>query len=121
MSADLVVANKSDLGVGAVAESVQKVSTFDTDSVSSLLVALEGLVQSRYGRGEQALIVRGRQRSAVVNSIRHLNDSLKQPLGRVELVAEELRAAANAVGRLTGAIDVEDLLGSIFSEFCIGK
>jgi tRNA modification GTPase len=36
-------------------------------------------------------------------------------------VAEELRAAALELGRLTGAIDVEDLLGSIFSEFCIGK
>ena len=121
VSVDLVVANKSDLGVGQVAGSIQKVSTFDATSVSSLLAAVQGLVESRYGRGEQALIVRARQRSAVMNSIRHLNDSLGHSLGRIELVAEDLRAAANAVGRLTGAIDVEDLLGSIFSEFCIGK
>lgn len=121
VSADLVVANKSDLGAGEVAESAQKVSTFDVASVSSLLATVQGLVESRYGRGEQALIVRARQRSAVVNSIRHLNDSLGHSLGRIELVAEDLRAAANAMGRLTGAIGVEDLLGSIFSEFCIGK
>ncbi|MGQ2907725.1 MAG: tRNA uridine-5-carboxymethylaminomethyl(34) synthesis GTPase MnmE [Aliihoeflea sp.] len=38
-----------------------------------------------------------------------------------ELVAEELRIAADSLGRLTGAIDVEDLLGDIFSRFCIGK
>ncbi len=38
-----------------------------------------------------------------------------------ELVAEELRIAAESLGRLTGAIDVEDLLGDIFSRFCIGK
>lgn len=38
-----------------------------------------------------------------------------------EIVAEELRIAADALGRLTGAIDVEDLLGDIFSRFCIGK
>lgn len=38
-----------------------------------------------------------------------------------ELVSEELRIAADALGRLTGAIDVEDLLGDIFSRFCIGK
>jgi tRNA modification GTPase len=38
-----------------------------------------------------------------------------------ELMAESLRAAANALGRVTGRIDVEDVLGAIFSEFCIGK
>ena len=38
-----------------------------------------------------------------------------------ELVAEELRIAADSLGRLTGAIDVEDLLSDIFSRFCIGK
>ncbi len=38
-----------------------------------------------------------------------------------ELAAEELRAAAHALGRLTGAIDTEAVLDSVFSEFCIGK
>jgi tRNA modification GTPase len=38
-----------------------------------------------------------------------------------ELKAEELRIAANHLGRLTGRIDVEDVLGAIFAEFCIGK
>jgi tRNA modification GTPase len=121
VSASLVVANKSDLGGHVVGGGVISVSTLDQLSVLPLLGNIQKLVEERYGRGENGLIVRARQRSAVMNSIRHLNDSLKQPLGRVELVAEELRAAAYALGRLTGAIDVEDLLGSIFSEFCIGK
>ncbi len=38
-----------------------------------------------------------------------------------ELKAEELRVAARHLGRLTGHIDVEDVLGAIFAEFCIGK
>ena len=38
-----------------------------------------------------------------------------------ELAAEELRAAARVLGRLTGAIDTEAVLDSVFSEFCIGK
>jgi len=38
-----------------------------------------------------------------------------------ELIAEELRAAATSLGRLTGRVDVEDILDVIFRDFCIGK
>jgi tRNA modification GTPase len=38
-----------------------------------------------------------------------------------ELIAEDLRAAATALGRLTGRVDVEDILDVIFRDFCIGK
>jgi tRNA modification GTPase len=41
--------------------------------------------------------------------------------GREELVAEELRSAAQTLGRLTGRVDVEDILDIIFRDFCIGK
>ena len=41
--------------------------------------------------------------------------------GREELIAEELRSAAVALGRLTGRVDVEDILDVIFRDFCIGK
>jgi tRNA modification GTPase len=38
-----------------------------------------------------------------------------------ELRAEDLRRAAHALGRITGRVDVDDVLGRIFSAFCIGK
>jgi tRNA modification GTPase len=41
--------------------------------------------------------------------------------GREEVVAEELRAASHALGRLVGRVDVEDVLDAIFRDFCIGK
>ena len=41
--------------------------------------------------------------------------------GREDIVAEELRRAATALGRLTGRVDVEDILDVIFRDFCIGK
>jgi tRNA modification GTPase len=41
--------------------------------------------------------------------------------GALEMRAEELRLASDALGRIVGAVDVEDLLGAIFSSFCIGK
>ena len=43
------------------------------------------------------------------------------PAGREDIVAEELRLAAAALGRLTGRVDVEDILDVIFRDFCIGK
>ena len=39
----------------------------------------------------------------------------------IELRAEDLRQAAHALGRITGRVDVEDVLGEIFGRFCIGK
>ena len=39
----------------------------------------------------------------------------------LEIAAEELRAACRALGKVTGAIDTEDVLDALFSEFCIGK
>lgn len=39
----------------------------------------------------------------------------------IELACEELRAAARSLGRVVGAIDVEEVLSSLFKEFCIGK
>jgi tRNA modification GTPase len=41
--------------------------------------------------------------------------------GREDIIAEELRAAANTLGRLVGRVDVEDVLDTIFRDFCIGK
>ena len=43
------------------------------------------------------------------------------PGGQDELIAEELRLAGRALGRLTGRVDVEDILDVIFRDFCIGK
>jgi tRNA modification GTPase len=47
--------------------------------------------------------------------------SFREERGGPEIKAEELRIAARHLGRLTGRIDVEEVLGAIFSEFCIGK
>ena len=45
----------------------------------------------------------------------------KARAGREDIIAEELRLAARALGRLTGRVDVEDILDVIFRDFCIGK
>ena len=86
-----------------------------------LLAELEKLVREKFGGMEQASVVRTRHRDAIEESIRYLNDSLLYNADRIELAAECLRKACFSIARVTGRVDVEDLLDKIFSEFCIGK
>ncbi len=72
--------------------------------------------------GEPALVTRERQRVALREAAERIASalSLARP-GQEELFAEELRLAARSLGRITGRVDVEDVLDKIFSSFCIGK
>ena len=72
--------------------------------------------------GEPALVTRERQRVALREAADRISSALtlSKP-GQEELFAEELRLAARALGRITGRVDVEDVLDKIFSSFCIGK
>jgi tRNA modification GTPase len=73
------------------------------------------------GETESPILIRTRHEQAVRECARCLEGALDSPPERIELAAEKLRSAAQVIGRLTGAIGVEDVLDSIFSEFCIGK
>nr|WP_201404608.1 tRNA uridine-5-carboxymethylaminomethyl(34) synthesis GTPase MnmE [Kaistia sp. 32K] len=68
-----------------------------------------------------ALITRTRQRDGISRSLGYLSELERAGDHAVEVKAELLRSAADALGRVTGKVDVEDLLDVIFSEFCIGK
>ena len=46
---------------------------------------------------------------------------LTEDLGEIELASESLRQAALSIGRITGRVDVEDVLDVLFAQFCIGK
>ncbi len=72
--------------------------------------------------GEPALVTRERQRVALREAAERISSALtlSKP-GLEELFAEELRLAARALGRVTGRVDVEEVLDKIFSSFCIGK
>ena len=116
----LKVLNKSDLPGDAHGTDL-KVSAKTGEGIADLIGELEKLVSARFSGMEQASVIRTRHKDAVEESIRFLNDSLRHDAGHIELAAECLRKACFSIGRVTGRVDVEDLLGKIFSEFCIGK
>lgn len=71
--------------------------------------------------GEPALVTRERQRVALAEAAKLLDTAEAAASRGEELFAENLRLSARALGRITGRVDVEDVLDKIFASFCIGK
>jgi tRNA modification GTPase len=90
--------------------------------VGGVVEALAAYSKEYFAATESALVTRARHRRALQETVAALNRALASDRGgHEELIAEELRTAATTLGRLTGRVDVEDILDVIFREFCIGK
>jgi tRNA modification GTPase len=88
----------------------------------ALVTALGAAAERFLAGAESSLITRARHRHTLETALAALRRASAPRLAeREDLVAEELRMAAGALGRLTGRIDVEDILDVIFRDFCIGK
>lgn len=117
----LHVVNKIDLVPSLTHASELAVSAKTGAGLDSLIDVLAKTAdRALAGAEESAAITRARHRSeleAVASALSEYQQGASAP----ELKAEALRLAARHLGRLTGRIDVEEVLGAIFSEFCIGK
>ena len=100
------------------------VSCLTGEGLDGFLEALQAAVQRAVAGGGDpaatALVTRARHRQAIQDCVAALKAYDAAPM-EVELAAEELRGAARALGCVTGAIDTESVLDSLFAEFCIGK
>jgi tRNA modification GTPase len=125
-----IVRTKVDLTpavqTNAAANAAQKpgyfaISAVSGEGIEALLVALAGYAAKTVG-GEPALVTRERHHHLLRQTEAALARALVEgEAGREDTFAEELRSAATALGRLTGRVDVEDVLDVIFRDFCIGK
>jgi tRNA modification GTPase len=91
------------------------------ESFDKLLTMLEQFLVNTFLSSESALITRARHRHVLSSCHQALGRALGEPAEREDIIAEELRLAARDLGRLTGRLDVEDVLDVIFRDFCIGK
>ena len=98
-----------------------RISARRGDGIPELIAALVVFAQDYFGSDTGGLIGRTRQRKLLQAAAASLHRSIAVAGEGEELVAEELRLAADSLGRLLGRVDVEDILDVIFSTFCIGK
>jgi len=120
----LSVINKTDEKGGLVhPDGALRISVKKNQGVDAFLEALIGamkvLMQGETMEREAPIITRQRHRLALSDCYDSLERSMAA--GLPELVAEDLRLALRALGRITGKVDVEDLLDIVFKDFCIGK
>jgi tRNA modification GTPase len=121
----VVVFNKSDLLDSGVAKSsegllVSAKTGRGLDALRDELLATAGLAST----GETAFTARQRHVGALEVAANHLTQAVRcgeQGDEALELFAEELRLAQRSLGSITGELSADDLLGQIFSTFCIGK
>ncbi|WP_029060699.1 tRNA uridine-5-carboxymethylaminomethyl(34) synthesis GTPase MnmE [Labrenzia sp. DG1229] len=121
-----IVRTKSDLVTLPEQDSsgtIKEISCSDRneDGVKSLISALTCFAEETISLGEAPLATRERHRHYLSNCLTGLKTAVDANHHPTELRAEDLRRAADALGRITGRIDVDDLLDVIFRDFCIGK
>jgi len=120
----IAVANKIDLAKCGLNRRLPPgslpISVVTGAGLDRLLAMVEERVREGFAPAEAApVITRARHREALEMALREFREAQIQP--ELELMAENLRLAARALGRIGGRIDVEDVLDRLFREFCIGK
>jgi len=120
----LVLLNKSDLVIGDIPDKILNhpviaVSAKSGEGIEKLLDRLASAAEDRMAGSGAPALTRARHRSALIDAEASLRRAQQQTLP--ELVAEDVRVAARAIGKITGRVDVEAMLDIIFREFCIGK
>ncbi len=112
----IVVASKADLAARAAGLAI---STRTGAGIDMLVSALTRRVADLLADSGRPPPTRARHREALNACLAALDRAGTAPLP--ELAAEELRLAADAIGRITGRVDIEDMLDAVFRDFCIGK
>ncbi|SAM02336.1 hypothetical protein [Absidia glauca] len=135
-SETFVLLNKQDMAPGVSASDLsdqiqretgaKKVWCISCMTGQGMDVFLSDMVQLLKTRFDQSLaspvlITQARHRQHLESCLESLDAFLVLPVQDIVLGAEELRQAANALGRITGRIDVENVLDALFGQFCIGK
>ncbi|RIJ65877.1 tRNA uridine-5-carboxymethylaminomethyl(34) synthesis GTPase MnmE [Brevundimonas sp. LPMIX5] len=121
--ADLQVLNKADLGAVASAPDLEalSVSTMTGQGLSELHDWIAARLARDLSGADFPTVTRERHRRRLAEALAGVEAGRRALDLAPEMAGDDLRRAADALARVTGAIGVEDILGEVFSSFCIGK
>jgi tRNA modification GTPase len=123
----ILVINKSDLIKGKLNSKFKKhehvlISIKKDSNLDKLILKIKNKLKNKFTTSEDILITRERHRQNLINCVQHLEKFKKKNSSQnFDKAAEDLRLATRHLGIIVGKVDVEELLGSIFNDFCIGK
>ncbi len=123
----ILVINKSDLLNEKLDPEISKfnhvlISLKDNLNIDKLISKIKNHLENKFISEEDILITRERHRQHLLQCVDHLNNfSNKNDKKDFDKGAEDLRLATRQLGMIVGKVDVEEILGSIFNDFCIGK
>ena len=90
--------------------------------LNDLILKIKNKLKNRFASSDDILITRERHRQHLKQCLEHLkNFEQKNKIEDFDKGAEDLRLATRHLGMIVGKVDVEEILGSIFNDFCIGK
>ena len=121
----IVLLNKSDVNdrhnhkfeVDAILGSVKK-----NKNIDKLIYKIKEKLSKKFSSNNSILITRERHRIKLKECLKEIDKFFKKDQSKdLELAAEDLRMATRHLGSIVGKVDVEEILGSIFKDFCIGK
>ena len=123
----ILVINKSDLLKKDLDPEIKKInhvliSIKDNLNIDDLILKIKNNLKSKFITNDDILITRERHRQHLQQCLDHLkNFNKKNEIEDFDKAAEDLRLATRHLGMIVGKVDVEEILGSIFNDFCIGK
>ena len=123
----ILVINKSDLLKDKLDSKVKKfnhvlISLKNNSNIEKLIFKIKNNLKDKFISEEDVLITRERHRQHLIQTAEYLKNFLdKKEKKDFDKAAEDLRLAIRHLGMIVGKVDVEEILGSIFNDFCIGK
>ena len=98
------------------------VSVKENKNIDKVINIVKEKLSKKFTLNNSALITRERHRVKLQECLKEIDKFLKKDQAKdIELAAEDLRMATRYLGSIVGKVDVEEILGSIFKDFCIGK
>ena len=123
----ILVINKSDLLEKDIDPEIKKtnhvlISIKENKNIEELILKIKNNLKNKFLTSDDILITRERDRQHLQQCLDHLNNfNQKKEIEDFDKAAEDLRLATRHLGMIVGKVDVEEILGSIFNDFCIGK